>query len=214
MKRGVLIGILFLAALPLRAEWGLSNVVTKEIHRSTDTAEEVREAPVPGVKQGVQTGSYTKSMNYPYTIHLCSVQNMADASRQLEKMRSKLDMIFITKIDLGEPGIWYRLDCGAFPTIKEAVAKLQELKRAGLVEEGSFVGGTVAYTIEIGLFGTGQEARSKQGALSLKGVSSYIIRERDDLYRLVAGAYPDEKSAAPALADLKSLNFQPVVKKR
>ena len=221
MKRSIMVCILLMGALPLWADSGLSNVVRKEIHRTmppaqapAETIQETRAQPVQEAIREQKAASFTKAANYPYTIHLASFENPNDAARRLERLKSKLDMLFVTKIDLGAPGVWYRLDYGAFPNIKEAVGKLQELKSKGLVEQGSFVGGSVAYAIEIGVYSSRQEAQSRAKALAGKGVAGYIIQERKDLYRLLSGAYPDEKSAAPALDDLASLNFAATVKKR
>ncbi len=224
MKRSIMVCILLMGALPLLADSGLSNVVRKEIHRTmppaqapAETIQETRAQPAQPVQEairGQKAVSFTKAASYPYTIHLASFENPNDAARRFERLKSKLDMLFVTKIDLGAPGVWYRLDYGAFPNIKEAVGKLQELKSKGLVEQGSFVGGSVAYAIEIGVYSSRQEAQSRAKALAGKGVAGYIIQEREDLYRLLSGAYPDEKSAAPALDDLASLNFAATVKKR
>lgn len=233
MKRSIMICILLMGALPLWADSGLSNVVRKEIHRSGNstntppvqapaaTIQETRAQPVLPSVQPVQEAfkeqkkvSFTRAANYPYTIHLASFENPNDAARRLERLKPRMDMLFVTKIDLGAPGVWYRLDCGAFPNIKEAVAKLQELKSKGLVEQGSFVGGSVAYAIEIGAYPSRQEAQARAKALVEKGVTGYILQGTDDLYRLLSGAYPDENSAAPALEDLSALNFAATVKKR
>lgn len=218
MRQFILVCILTLTALPLQAQWGLSNVVTKEIHRSPSLPADppvAEENPAPAVtKQDVQQISYTKTTNYPYTIHLSSFETPQEAARQAVKMKSKLDTVFVTKIDLGEAGIWYRMDYGAFPTIKDAVLKLQELKNKGIVDKGTFVGGSVPYTIEIGMYNSMKDAQSKAQKLAGKGVISYVIKEREDIYRLLAGAYPNEKSAAPAMNDLMAMNLLPTLKKR
>jgi len=106
------------------------------------------------------------------------------------------------------------MDYGAFPTIKDAVLKLQELKGKGLVDKGTFVGGSVPYAIELGMYKSMKDAQSKAQKLAAKGVIPYVLKEREDIYRLLAGAYPNEKSAAPAMNDLMALNLLPTLKKR
>lgn len=219
MKRVLLVCVLFLAAATAWADWGLSNVVRKEIHRT------VPASPPQGM--GVQTADdpaqaaqgqgllYTKTTHYPYTIHIASSKDAGQAQRLSELTRKKLaEMVFITKINLGAPGIWYRIDYGAFSNIKDAVLKLQELKGRGIVAKDAFVGGTVPYAIELGLYKSRDDALAAAGSLSRKGVVPYVVKEKEDLYRLLSGAYPDEKSAAPALSDLMALNLQPALKKR
>ncbi len=221
MRHVILVCILSFVALPLQAQWGLSNVVTKAIHRTPGLPAAppiVQESPDPEAlsvtKQDVRQISYTKATNYPYTIHLSSFETPQEAARQTERLKSKLDMVFVTKIDLGDAGIWYRMDYGAFPTIKDAVLKLQELKGKGIVDKGTFVGGSVPYAIELGMYQTLKDAQSKAQKLAAKGVIPYIIKEREDIYRLLAGAYPNEKSAAPAMNDLMAMNLLPTLKKR
>ncbi|MRR14549.1 hypothetical protein EG833_03800, partial [archaeon] len=181
MKHSILVCIFVLMALPVRADFGLSNMVRKEIHHTPGIQESVPELPAqkkdaqvpmqfsPQAQPKAQEIPIAKAHNYPYTIHLASWQDQNDAMRQYERMRSRMEPIFITKIDLGPSGIWYRLDFGVFPTIKDAVLKLQEMKSKGFVDKGSFVGGSVPYTIEIGVFKTGQEDQARLKYLVEKG---------------------------------------------
>jgi septal ring-binding cell division protein DamX len=218
MKHVVLICALILIALPAWADWGLSNVVRKEIHRTNPVAPaesaQALPAEAPAPASQAQSISYTKKVNYPYTIHLSSSQDINQTHRQIENIRRKLEMVFITKINLGAPGTWYRIDYGAFSNIKDAVLKLQDLKSKGIVDPGAFVGGAVPYAIELGMYKSQQDAQTAARDLTGKGLVPYVVKERDDLYRLLSGAYPDEKSAAPALSDLMAMNLQPSVKKR
>jgi septal ring-binding cell division protein DamX len=231
MKRILLICTMFLMALPAWADWGLSNVVRKEIHKTypvgaspaADAQTKPAEAPAPASAStsapapAVQPQDipFTKTTHYPYTIHLSSSQDISQTRKQIEITQRRLaEMVFVTKINLGAPGTWYRIDYGAFSNIKEAVLKLQELKGKGLVAKDAFVGGAVPYAIELGMYKSQQEAQAAAGKLAPKGVVPYVVREKNDLYRLLNGAYPDEKSAAPALNDLMSLNLQPTLKKR
>ncbi len=215
MKRCVLICVLFLAAAPLWAGYDLSNTVTREIHRGP-VIEEVQDEPLkqPAPGKTVAAVSPAKTVFYPYTIHLSSWQDPKEAYRQIEKMQARLDTLFITKIDLGASGIWHRIDHGLFPTIKDAVARLRELKARNAIDKGAFVGGQVAYGIELGTYESVQEANDEARELKTQGMVPYVIREQDAVFRLLLGAYPDEKSAAPAMEDLKALGFDPTFKKR
>ena len=215
MKRCVLICALFLMAAPLWAGYDLSNTVTREIHRAP-VIEDVQDEPLKesAPEKTAAAVSPAKTVYYPYTIHLSSWQDPKEASRQIEKMQAGLDMLFITKIDLGASGIWYRIDHGIFPTIKDAVARLRELKAKNVIDKGAFVGGQVAYAIELGTYESMQEATDDAQELRDLGMVPYVIRERDTVLRLLLGAYPDEKSAAPAMEDLKALGFDPTLKKR
>lgn len=218
MKRLILVGILSLVAIPLWADFGLSNMVTKEIHRSVVPAESTMntmEQPVPEAQDKVeQPVSYTKTAYYPYTIHISSWQSQQEALLQYKGKRSLLGTVFITKIDLGASGIWYRVDYGVFPTIKDAVERLRELRVQKIISEGAFVGGSVPYSIEVGMYGSEDKALSLYKELEDKGVITYVMKESEGLYRVLAGAYPDTTSASPAYNDLMSLGLTPTIKKR
>jgi len=216
MKRLVLICIMFSTALPLWADYGLSNVVTKEIHRSSPVGE-MNEEPEQEVVPSQTTPpavSYTKTLYYPYTIHTSSWQDPLDAIERVEKIRPKLGKVFITKIDLGASGLWYRVDYGIFSTIKEAVVRLRELVAEKSIEQGAFVGSTVPFAIEIGMYDTLEKAEKVAGELEQNDIITYVLKEDDTLYRLLCGAYPDAKSASPAYNDLNALGLHPKIKKR
>ncbi len=215
MKRCVLICAMYLMAAPLWAGYDLSNTVTREIHRGP-VIEEVQDEPLkkPAPEKPAVAVSPAKTVYYPYTIHLSSWQDPKEAYLQIEKMQSRLDTLFITKIDLGASGVWHRIDHGIFPTIKDAVARLRELKAKNVIDKGAFVGSQVAYAIELGTYESVQEANGDARELKAQGMVPYVIRERNSVFRLLLGAYPDEKSAAPAMEDLKALGFDPIFKKR
>ncbi|HHO75427.1 MAG TPA: SPOR domain-containing protein [Deltaproteobacteria bacterium] len=216
MKRLVLICMLTLIALPLWADYGLSNVVTKQINRSSQAAEPIK-MPVQEVvpKQTAKPSvSYTKTVYYPYTIHTSSWQDPSAAKQQVEKIAPKLEKVFITKIDLGAPGIWYRVDYGAFPAIKEAVARLRELVAEKVIEQGAFVGSAVPFAIEVGMYDSLEKTEKVVRELKQNDISTYVLKEDNTIYRLLCGAYPDAKSASPAYNDLKALGFNPKIMKR
>jgi septal ring-binding cell division protein DamX len=219
MKRCVLVCVLLLTAVPLWAGYGLSNVVTRQIQRGP-VIEEVTEAAaeMPEVQPAVQeippAQPAVSATARPYTIHLSSWRNRDEALREMEEMRSRLDTIFITKIDLGPSGVWYRVDHGMFPTIREAVARIRDLKSRGVIDRGAFVGGEVGLAIELGTYESMEEAREEAQELALSGIAYYIVREGNAVFRLLVGAYNDEKSAVPAMEDLRALGYSPVLKKR
>jgi cell division septation protein DedD len=222
VKRLLLIVVLCLFAFPLWADYGLSNVVTKEINRENqppadNAAEAVKQAPSAAPIEKIPPtppAEFKKIVFYPYTIHISSWQNSKDAVVDYEKKYRKLDVVFITKINLGQNGIWYRIDYGAFPTIKEAVLQMKELQAKNVIDQGAFIGSSVPYAIELGVFTGNEDALAQAQKLRIKGIIPYVMKEPGDVYRLLAGAYPDKKSAEPAREDLKSLGMQPKITKR
>jgi len=202
MRLIILALMISLISSPLWADFGLSNVVTKEIHR------------VPAAKKTPKDTVFQKGSFYPYTIHISSWKLEEDALKQIEKLRNKLDVLYITKIDLGSSGIWFRVDTGIFGTIKEAALKLKELQGQKIIEKGAFVGSSVPYTIELDDYTDKSEAMQEIQRLEKIGIISYILQESQDYYRIIFGAYPDTNSAETALNDLKALQLSAKISKR
>lgn len=172
-------------------------------------------APPAASPEASRTSTYQKAVFYPYTVHLSSYRSQNDALKAWQEQYRKLDAAFITKIDLGgNMGIWHRIDYGTFQDSKTAVGKIDELKKTGFIrKEKAFIGSTAPYTLELGVFGK-DEAQSLVQQLVEKGQIPYLIREQGEAYRVVIGAYPDEKSALPAVRDLKAMDLQPKIVKR
>ena len=238
MRRIFLVVVISLFAVPLWAGYGLSNVVTQQlngqdkvqpaqqVHTQAEgktPAQPATQAPAAG-QASVQTPmvnkqpaapEFKKTVFYPYTIHISSWQNHKEALSDYEKKYRQLDVAFITKIDLGDTGIWYRIDYGAFTSISEAMEKMKDLKERGIIKDpDAFIGATAPYAIELGVFSSSEEAQAQAHKLQGKGLAPYVIKESGNVYRLLSGAYPTEKSALPARQDLKSMGLHAKVAKR
>jgi len=157
---------------------------------------------------------YKKSTFYPYTIHVASVKNKKDAMAQFRQKYQKLDGAFITKIDLGSTGVWYRIDLGEFTTINKATDQMKDLQARGIIDSEAFIGSSVPYTIEIGVYGDKSTALAAADKLLGEGIAPYLMKETDTVYRLISGAFPSTHSANPALEELISLGLQPKITKR
>lgn len=226
MRRLVLLVVWFcLASLPVRADYGLSNVVERQIDRAQATGQGIpvppdemtppaQEQAQPGKKQQEAPVQYKKSVFYPYTIHISSWQSKKDALSHQKRQAQSLDPVFVTKIDLGATGIWFRVDYGIFTNQKEANDRMNDLKAQGLIDQESFIGSAVPYAIELGVFPDRAGASDEARRLREKGVVPYIMKETATVFRLLAGAYPGKKSAGPALEDLVALGLQPKITKR
>lgn len=235
MRRLILPLALFcLAALPLWADYGLSNVVTKQIDRGQSATQppavqpEVA-APAPGkppspakvpepakpekapAKAAPEVG---RAEFYPFTIHISSWQSKKDALAYYRLKAKKLDTIFITKIDLGATGLWYRIDYGAFASQKEATDRMNDLQARGTIDKEAFVGSSVPYAIEVGVYPSRAEAEKTSQKLLDEGMVTYIVKVSDSAHRVLAGAFPSQKSAGPALEDLSTLGWPSKIAKR
>lgn len=237
MRRLILLSVVFcLAAVPLWADYGLSNVVTKQIDRSqvkeqppaapgkaAPPAEQGKVVPpapgqspetaAPDKKPSQAAVQFKKTVFYPYTIHISSWQNKKDALSQYKQKFQKLDGVFITKIDLGATGVWYRIDYGTFSTSDEANARMKDLQAQGIIDTESFVGSSVPYAIEVGVYTSRAEAAKAGEKLREAGLVPYLMKEAE-AFRLLAGAFPSSKSAYPALEDITALGLQSKISKR
>jgi septal ring-binding cell division protein DamX len=229
LKNIFLIVVISLVAVPLWADYGLSNVVTQQITKQNGQSPQKTSVQTPG-QAAIQTPVPSSEMNkgtavavsdfkktafYPYTIHISSWQSHREALNDYDKKYRKYDMAFITKIDLGQTGIWYRMDYGAFASAKEAMEKMKELQEKGLITDpDAFIGSSVPYAVEIGTFSSNDAAMAQAQMLHGKGLVPYVMKESGDVYRLLTGAYPNEKSALPAREDLRSLGLQAKITKR
>lgn len=230
MKRLLLlVVVLCLASLPVRADYGLSNVVEKQIDRGQVSGQDLPAHPdemtpsaLPAVPDKAQpekkpqeaAPQYKKTVHYPYTIHISSWQSKKDALNHQKQQSQNLDPVFITKIDLGATGIWFRVDYGIFTNQKDANERMNDLKARGVIDPESFIGSAVPYAIELGIFSDKAGASGEAGKLRQKGVVTYIMKESGSAFRLLSGAYPGQKSAGPALEDLVALGLQPKITKR
>ncbi len=228
MKRLMLFVVFLLVSLPLFADYGLSNVITKQIDRNQQkeqppAAAEKMSAPEPA--QSAEPApldktptpavpQFKKSAFYPYTIHISSWQTKKDAIAQYKQKYRKLDGVFITKIDLGPTGIWYRIDVGAFSSDNEAIKRMKDLQDTGVIDTESFIGSSVPYTIELGVLPDRDQAQKTADKLRGVGVATYIMKESDSAYRVLSGAYPNRKSSEPALNDLAASGLHAKITKR
>jgi septal ring-binding cell division protein DamX len=228
LKRLMLFVVFLLVSLPLWADYGYSNVVTKQIDRDQQKEQppapaEKISAPVPA--QIVEPApvdktptppvpQFKKSAFYPYTIHISSWQTKKDALAQYKQKYQKLAGVFMTKIDLGPTGIWYRIDVGAYSADNEATTRMKDLQDSGVIDTESFIGSTVPFTIELGVLPDRDQAQKMADKLRGVGVLTYVMKESDSAYRVLSGAFPNRKSSEPALNDLAALGLHAKITKR
>jgi hypothetical protein len=228
LKRLILFLVFLFMSLPLWADYGLSNVITKQIDRNQQkeqppAALEKTPAPVPAPgtqpvppdkKPTPAVPQYKKSVFYPYTIHISSWQTKKDAFAQYKQKYQKLEGVFITKIDLGPTGIWYRIDVGAYSADNDAITRMKDLQDRGIIDTESFIGSSVPYAIELGVLPDRDQAIKTADKLRDAGVVTYVMKESDSAYRVLSGAFPNRKSSEPALNDLATLGLHAKITKR
>jgi len=239
MKRILMLALVIVCIpLCLWASYGKSNILQKEIKRSPLIVAPLPATPAqqpaspaapqtpPAIPQpspakpqalpATPSKGCVKNTFYPFTIHILSSQNLDDAKRSIERLNAILGTVFITKTDLGPTGIWYRVDYGLFSMAKDAVLKMRELQRKGVIDSGAFLGSPTPYTLELAKFDAQSKKQAQQEIERLKnlGVVSYLIEESGGCMRVVVGAFPDMKSANMVLTDLTQQGLKPMITKR
>jgi hypothetical protein len=160
------------------------------------------------VKPAIKTVPGSKGGVYPYAVHLSSWRDLDQAVQELNRIGGRVPQAFMTKIDLGPRGIWYRVDCGLCVSAEVAEARRQRIMRSGLVDKDSFVGAPMPLAIELGQLTGLDAARARQAELRRQKIYTYLIGQGSGRYRIVSGAYPDAASARALLDDLKALGLE------
>jgi len=144
---------------------------------------------------------------YPFAVHLSSWRDQAQAVQELERLGGRVPQIFITKIDLGPRGVWYRVDCGLAVNREVAEARRRIVMRSGLVDKGSFVG-EAPYTVELAQVDGLEQAHARQAEFRSQEVFTYLIGMGGQRFRVACGAYSDAGSAQAVLNDLAALKIE------
>ncbi len=161
--------------------------------------------PRPVKPAAQQTGPFA---GYPYAVHLSSWRDQAQAVQELNRIGGRVPQAFLTKIDLGPRGVWYRIDCGLCVSPAVAESRRQRILRSGLIDSGSFVGAPMPLTVELGQAENLTAAHARQAELREQKVYTYLIGQGSGRYRIVCGAYPDTASASALLNDLATLKIE------
>ena len=144
---------------------------------------------------------------YPFAVHLSSWRDQAKAVQELEKLGGRVQQIFITKIDLGSRGVWYRVDCGLAVNREVAEARRRTVMRSGLVDKDSFVG-EAPYTVELAQVDGLEQAHARQAEFRSQEVFTYLIGMGGQRFRVACGAFADAGSAQAVLNDLAALKIE------
>ena len=144
---------------------------------------------------------------YPFAVHLSSWRDQAQAVQELERLGGRVAQLFITKIDLGPRGVWYRVDCGLAVNREVAEARRRTVMKSGLVDKGSFVG-EAPYTVELAQVDGLEQAHARQAEFRSQEVFTYLIGLGGQRFRVACGAFADAGSAQAVLNDLAALKIE------
>jgi len=135
---------------------------------------------------------------YPYSIRLASYKNKETALKALARHQNAGLSPYFARVKLGRKGVWWRLFTGYYPDREAAKAAVAEQNL-----EGSQIIRT-PYTNLIGTFSGEAEMDDLFKRLDAKGYSPYAIKDADDHFRLITGAFITKKGAQDQHRDLKA----------
>ncbi len=111
--------------------------ITDRPVRQPEPAPSAPAAPVaPSLRQTAPQAAVSAPVSTPapvpasgsYSIQLLSSKDKAATERALEKAKAKGHSAYVTTKDLGDKGVWYRLNAGPYATKQAAEAALPSLK--------------------------------------------------------------------------------------
>ncbi len=192
----------------LGAGYGKSNVMEKQISPPTPDLS----VTATEVKPGKASGAYndenpcSRLLFHPYTIHLEMNQYKETALDAASKYTNSIGQTFVTKTPVASTA-WYSVDHGAFESAKDAVARMQELKAGKLIPKDAYVGAPMPYGVELAVAATREKALKEVRRIRKSDVSAYVIKQNENCFRVMYGAYPNEDVAGFYEKEIRSLGM-------
>ncbi|MGD8992988.1 MAG: SPOR domain-containing protein [Desulfobacterales bacterium] len=146
----------------------------------------------------------------PYTIQVSSFRKLQKSTQVARKLNTKGDPAFISPVDIGGKGKWYRVYIGNYKTLAEAKTAANDLKR----RKFRYVNVTrKPYAVQIGEPIPQSRARELQSQLQAKGYFSYLLlgSKDPDRIRVLIGAFEDKKAATGLVRQLSADGFNPTI---
>jgi cell division septation protein DedD len=148
------------------------------------------------------SGDETSSSNeeigsYPYSLHLGSHNNLAMAKRSILDLKAKGIQTYLSRVDLGDKGIWFRIFTGHFKNMDEAERFKQEHALAANIKN-------TPYANLIGTYSNQDDLKKEIMSLKESGYFPYTITYDDGRPRLFVGAFLTRAGAKKQYHHLKS----------
>jgi cell division protein FtsN len=150
---------------------------------------------------------------YPYAIQVGSYRDKKDSLREAMILREKGESVCVSRALVAGKGEWYRVIVGFYRTPQEAQKAAMELKKreyrnAFLIRR--------PFAVEIGVFSGDEKLKTLKTQLITNGYSAYTlpIRDVDNKFRLLVGAFYAENEAETVIKDLQKEGITPKVVRR
>jgi len=190
------------------AGYGKSNVMEKQISPpSPDLSVTGKEVKPGKVSIGNKEETPCSRLPFhPFTIHLEMNQYKETALDAASDYSNSIGQSFVTKTYISNTP-WYSVDHGSFESVKDAVARMQELKGNKLIPKDAYVGAPMPYGVELAAADTKEKALKEVRRVRKSGVSAYVIQQNENCFRVMYGAYPNEDVAGFYEREIRSLGL-------
>ncbi len=134
---------------------------------------------------------------YPYTVHAGSFKSLDRTETAMDTLEKDGFSPYWVKVDLRLKGEWYRVFVGQFKTSHQAEQFLaaHDLKISRVLK--------TTYAVRVGVFASEETLDKKMALVKKNGFCPYI-KQAEDRYELLVGAYQNKNSAQSAAAALKA----------
>lgn len=158
--------------------------------------------------QGDQAITVVPEGTYPFAVLLETYDKQASAEHAAALCRRQNLACYWVKVDLGTPGVKYRLFTGFFPTRAAAQTALARHRLAGRPVKQTM------YAARVGIFQDNHELAAAYAKTVAAGASPYILGTARGRYFLYAGAFYTAGGAETQCRDLaaQGLPCQPAVR--
>ncbi len=157
--------------------------------------------------------SDTQGSDYPYTLHIFSYMNNKEmADRTVIRLKEKGIPAFSFCFDAPGKGAWCHVFVGYYGTFESARNAASELKAQKLLHSADAV--RRPYSLWVGLSNSSDEIKKLEKKLSQKGYIVYGIPGRQNLVRLLIGAFETKEEAEGLTAVLEKQGIKTKVVRR
>ena len=103
--------------------------MSESLERESKTASQSFEAPEdPPAADHDGAGQFVNKLVCIYTVQVSSYRNRQLALSHVQQLQERGLDVWITRVDLGERGVWYRVLLGKYKNRSEALANMNRLR--------------------------------------------------------------------------------------
>ena len=137
----------------------------------------------------------------PYSLQLCSCRAVESAQHSLAGFKEKGLDVYLVKVTLDGGGTWWRVYTGQYETLDDALAAKKSLELSDAIAKKT------PFASLIGEYTSADKARIEQERLVGLGLSPYVLKDNDTLYRVFVGAYTRKSQVEKQALELETMGL-------